>query len=258
MYTIERKEEIINFLERDGKVDVAMLSQHFGASKETIRRDLRDLEQDGLLRRTHGGAVLAEPNKETNEYPLLVRGMQRNEEKNLICRRAAQFIQDGDTIFIDNSSTTINLIKYINKDIRVTVLTNSIQVLLESAKVANNNILVISLGGIFRPNNFSTYGSISVESGKSFYPSKAFLSCNGISQTKMLTDTSVYEVETKRSMIEQSSQTFILADYTKFSTTGTVFLTDLSAVDTIITDAKANPEALQYLDKYHIRLVVAE
>ncbi len=258
MYTIERKSAIVSLLERDKKVDVNEMAAYFGISKETIRRDLRDLEQEGLLTRTHGGAVLNETGRENNEFPLLIRGMRNSEEKNKICRRAARFIEDGDTIFVDNSSTTLNLINYIDKHITVTVITNSIQVLLESAQNPRNNILLICLGGIFRPNNFSTYGNISIEAGKTFYPNKSFISCSGIHPTKFLTDTSVYEVETKRSMMQQSTQTYLLADYTKFTKTGTVFLTDLDSISTIVTDGKASEENLQFLSKYSLNLVIAE
>jgi len=259
MYTIERKSEILDLLERDKKVDVSKIAARFGISKETIRRDLRDLEQEGLLTRTHGGAVLnSDTRKENSEFPLRVRGMRNSEEKNKICQRAAQLIQDGDTIFIDNSSTTLHLLKYINRNMHVTVITNSIQVLLESAQIDNSHILLISLGGIFRPSNISTYGNISIEAGKTFYPNKAFISCSGIHPTTFLTDTSVYEVETKRSMMQQSTQTYVLADHTKFTKGGTVFVSDFSPITAIITDNGADPELLQFLNAYDVDLIIAD
>ena len=258
MYTIERKAEIISLLEKNNKVDVNVLAEMFGASKETIRRDLRELAADGFVKRTHGGAVFTESSKGVQEYPLLVRGVQRFEEKNIICKRAAQYICDGDTIFIDNSSTTSNLLKYIDKSLRVTIVTNSIQLLIESASLKNNNLLMICLGGIFRSTNFSMYGSISQANAKSFYPDKAFVSCKGINPNTMLTDSSVYEVDTKRQMLSLSKEVYILADYTKFSEVGTVGLSDFASVKTIITDEKADVSKLKYLDRYDVTLDIAK
>src|SRR5690554_5049807 len=108
MYNVERKAEIINLLEKQGKVEVKSLARQFQISKETIRRDLAELEREGILTRTHGGAVYNQTGRGAGyEYPVSVRGIQRYHEKNAICRYAAEFIQDGDTVFVDNSSTTV-------------------------------------------------------------------------------------------------------------------------------------------------------
>ena len=120
MYSVERKAEIINMLESTGVVDINNLAAKFGVSKETVRRDLRDLEANSIIQRTHGGAVLAKQHNNTqksHEYLIAVRGIQQFNEKNEICRKAASFIQDGDIIFVDNSSTTMYLSKYVSKDI---------------------------------------------------------------------------------------------------------------------------------------------
>lgn len=114
MYSIERKAEILKFLEQDGKIEVNILAEHFNTSKETIRRDLKDLEAQGALTRTHGGAVSiklqnAQTDTPIHEYPLEVRGIQNYTQKQEICKKAVSFIEDGDTVFVDNSSTTMYL-----------------------------------------------------------------------------------------------------------------------------------------------------
>ncbi|TCL77023.1 DeoR family transcriptional regulator [Hydrogenispora ethanolica] len=258
MFGLERKSEIINILERAGKVDVNSLAERFGACKETIRRDLRELEKEGVIKRTHGGAVLNVSTSKTAqvEFPVSVREIQRYEEKLVICKRAAAMIADGDTIFVDNSSTTIYLLRYIPKDIHVCIITNSLKLLLEAVQVHNPNLQFICLGGVFKESNMSFSGTIPQRIAKDYYPSKAFLSCASITEQQMLTDSSAAEVDTKRMMIERSQSVIILADYTKFLRMGQIFLADFSSIDSIITDNKTDLSALDYLKKYKTELIV--
>ncbi len=259
MFGLERKAEIVSLLERTGKIEVDTLSKRFGACKETIRRDLRELEKEGFLKRTHGGAMLnVTTPKPQLELPVSVREIQHYEEKMIICKMAASMIADGDAIFVDNSSTTIYLIRYIPKNIHVCIITNSLKVLLEAVQVQNPNLEFICLGGIFKMNNMSFSGTIPQKIAQEYYPSKAFLSCASINEQHMLTDSSAAEVDTKRLMIERSQSVIILADYTKFTNMGQIFLADFSAVDYIITDKKTNVFSLDYLKKYQVELLVSE
>lgn len=260
MYSIERKAEIVNLLETSKRVDVSFLAEKFGTSKETVRRDLRELEEDGVIKRTHGGAVLNKSNnpaQHSEEYPITIRGIQRFNEKNRICRRAADFIEDGDTIFIDNSSTTMYLPKYIPAEYNVTIITNSIKVLLEYAASPNPKHVLICLGGIFNPSNLSIYGSSSLKSAEIYYPNKAFLSCAGISSKNILADSSIYEIDTKRMMIERTPEVFMLADFTKFQKNSQIFLCRMSDVQYLITDSKTEINRMDFLDKSNLNIVVA-
>jgi DeoR family fructose operon transcriptional repressor len=258
MYKIERKSEIVNILEQTGKVDVNELSVRFNASKETIRRDLQELEEDGVLKRTHGGAVFGSSYPGSAfELPVAVREIQRFSEKNEICRKAASFIQNGDNIFIDNSSTCIYLIKYIPAELNVTIITNSIKLLSESVNHMSPNHLIISLGGIFNGANHSLYGNTALKNAGEFYPNKSFMSCTAVHQTRLM-DSSILEVDIKRLMIERSQEVFILADYSKFEKSGQVFLSDFSRINTIITDSKTPKERTAFLENTGIRLLTAE
>jgi DeoR family transcriptional regulator, fructose operon transcriptional repressor len=259
MYSIKRKSEIINILEQTGSVDVNDLSGLFKASRETIRRDLREMEKDGLIKRTHGGAVFNAVNPcAADEFPVMVREIQRFSEKNAICKRAASFIQDGDSIFVDNSSTCIYLLKCIPPDIHVTIITNSIKLLLESVNNINPNHLIVCLGGFFNGSNLSMYGNIALKNAAEFYPSKSFMSCAGIHLQNQLADSSILEIDTKRLMIERSQEVFVLADYSKFGKAGHVFLSNFSSIDYIITDSKTQKDHLAFLEKAGIRVIVAD
>jgi DeoR family fructose operon transcriptional repressor len=255
----ERKTEIINLLEKDGKIGVASLADRFGVCKETIRRDLRELETNSVLKRSHGGAfIVSQATRSQDEFPVAVREIQRREEKLAICKKAATLIQDGDAIFVDNSSTTICLIRCIPKDLHVCIITNSLKVLLEGVQVNNPNLRFICLGGELKERNMSLSGTIPQKVAQDYFPNKAFLSCAGINEQRMLTDSSAAEVDTKRLMIERSQKVFVLADHTKFSSIGQVYLAKLTDVNCVVTDRGTDVAALDYLKNHGIDLVVVD
>ncbi len=259
MYNIERKSEIMKLLEQNGRVDVNDLALFFDSSRETIRRDLREMELDGLLKRTHGGAVFEKSNLTgVAELPVVVREIQRIREKTAICKVAAAFINNGDTIFVDNSSTCLYLLQFIPFDYQITLITNSIKLMVGTVESRHINMMTICLGGIFHGSNLSTYGNISLKNAANYYPNKSFMSCAGIHLPDQLTDSSILEVDTKRLMIEQSKEVFILADYTKFDQSGQVFLSNFSNIDTLITDRNANPAAFIPLQQAGVKVIQSE
>jgi Transcriptional regulators of sugar metabolism len=258
MYNIERQYAIVDILEKNSKVSVNDLAEHFQISRETIRRDLKEMEISGLIKRTHGGCV-AIPNKDDRyEYPLIVRSKYHNEAKIAICKKAAEYIADGDTIFIDNSSSCLNLLKFIDPNLKVTIITNSIQLLLESSKYTNDNIVIISLGGVFRANNFSLYGLLSQNNASSFYPVKSFLSCRGVCEDSGFTEVGIYEVETKRIFLEHSKELFFLIDSSKFGDAGSFHLTDISTANYIVTDNKIEQKYVDMVAKHDVKLIIAQ
>lgn len=262
MYNLERHSEIMDQLKKKGSVTVTDLAQFFHISRETIRRDLCELEDSGALKRTHGGAVLQGPlvsdHKKNYESPIQVRNIQNVEEKRLICKAAAAVIQDGDTIFIDNSSTCLSLYKYIPPDIYVTFITNSISFLLECSKKQNPNHTIVCLGGIFKNSNQSIYGNIALENAAHYYPNKAFFSCTGINKNNQITDSGIHEIDIKKALLLHSQTKYLLADYTKFNQVGQVYLMDLSEIDYIITDSKTDLSQLAYLTYSNVEVYAAK
>jgi DeoR family transcriptional regulator, fructose operon transcriptional repressor len=256
MFNIERKSEILKILEQNGRIGVNELSILFNSSRETIRRDLREMEEKGLLKRTHGGAIIDSTSSSiTPEFPVGVREIQRFKEKDAICRSAASFIKNGDSIFVDNSSTCLYLVQYIPADFQITLITNSIKLLMESMETDHAHLIIVCLGGFFNASNLSTYGTISQRNATDFYPNKSFMSCAGIQLPDQLTDSSILEVDTKRLMIEQSQEVFILADHTKFDRSGPFFLSNYSSIDYLITDQNANPGQFAPLEKAGAKVV---
>ncbi len=245
MLAYERKSRIIEYLEQNGKAEVNSLAEMLSVVSETIRRDLRELELQGVLKRTHGGAIMQ--NRKEKEYPVHVRVMKNSVEKDRLCQKAAQYVNEGDLIFVDNSTTLVNLIKYIDNNIQMTILTNSVKVLQEYAQYRKDNVTVICTGGVFNKNNLSLSGTFSDKFVREFFPNKAFLSCHGISSEYGFTDGNLLEVGYKRDMIKLADKVYFLIDHTKFGKLGPIRLGGLDICDVLITNQKPDEEMIVQL-----------
>ncbi|NMA34087.1 MAG: DeoR/GlpR transcriptional regulator [Clostridiaceae bacterium] len=245
MLAYERKSRIIEYLEQNGRAEVNVLARLLGVVPETIRRDLRELETQGVLKRTHGGAVIEHPKE--REYPVQVRVMKNTVEKDMLCRRAAEFINEGDLIFVDNSSTLVNIIRHISDNIHLSILTNSIKVLQEYALYKKDNITMLCTGGVFSRSNLSLSGTLSDSFTREFFPNKAFVSCHGVSAEHGFTDGNLHEVAFRREIISLSEKVYFLVDHSKFGKLGPIKLGGLDICDVFITDRMPPSELEQQL-----------
>lgn len=260
MYIEERRKKILDILNNTGRVDVSQLAEDFGISKETIRRDLKALEESHQLLRTHGGALVQPSSSDYSEYselPANIRSTLNIESKKAICRLAASKIHDGDTIFVDNSTTCIYLCQFLPRDKQITILTNSIPFINECAKISNPNLTVICLGGILKSSNMSLYGAITMKNTMEYFPSKAFVSCTGIISSNQITDFGVQEIDVKRNFLQSSKEVFLLADHSKFRPAGQVYLGTLSDIDYLITDKHADFSYLELSDEFKDKILIA-
>lgn len=202
--------------------------------------------------------MLTETSRGVKEYPFLTRKIRNYREKVRLCKKAATFIEDGDVLFVDNSSTMLSLVACIPAEYRVTIITNSIQILLEAILENRPYLSVISVGGFLRNRNYSLSGTIAVEQLRQFRPNKAFLSCHGISLTDGVTDGSIYEVDAKKEMLSLAKERYLLADSSKFGKSGVVLLSQFDSIDYLITDAVVSDEYRRYIDPYGTKIIVLE
>ncbi|SCY33435.1 DeoR/GlpR family DNA-binding transcription regulator [Alkaliphilus peptidifermentans] len=231
MFPEERKANILRILERNYRIQVNDLTEELKVSESTIRRDLQDLEQEGLLKRTHGGAVKLE---NTSFEPTMDEKEQVNiAAKAEIGKRAAALIEDNDTVILDAGSTTLQIAKNI-KSKNVTVLTNSILIALELSK--NNDVEVVVTGGYIRKEIVSLVGPITDKIIKSFRVDKAFIGANSITIEDGYTTPNIDEAHTKSIMIKSSKEVYIVADNSKFGKVSFSKIADANEVDGIITD----------------------
>ena len=250
MLGIERRQKIVEFIQKDRRVYVANLSQLFDVTEETIRRDLEKLESENLLTRTYGGAVL---NQHTNEdLPFPKRKSTNRELKQKIALKAVDLINDGDTIMMDTSSTCLELLEALQCKRDLTIITNSIKIPYDFAHL---NFNIISTGGVLRSHSLALVGPIAHDTLQKYYVDMAVMSCKGISLDKGVMESNEPESELKKSMLNQAEKFILLADHTKFNKTAFIKFCSLRSVDYIVTDTKPSEKWLELSESQKIEFL---
>lgn len=240
LFAEERKNKILQLLKENDKLLVPDLCECFNVSPATIRNDLRELENAGLLKRTHGGAISnSKTGFELNSYQ---KEVKKHEEKKAIARFAAGLVEDGDTIAIDTGTTTLEFAKMLSDKKGITVVVNDIAIasVLEESSDAN----VIMIGGIIRKNYHCTIGPIAIKALSGLSVDKVFMATNGISVKKGLTTPDMNQAEVKKSMIDIASEVIVLSDSSKIGNNGFSQVAPINAVHRLITDDKIDERDL--------------
>jgi DeoR family fructose operon transcriptional repressor len=232
LFAEERKRLILDLLKEKSKILVPDLCEEFGVSPATIRNDLRELENAGLLKRTHGGAInISKTSFELTSYQKKVTNL---EEKKAIASLAINYVDDGDTIALDTGTTTLELAKLLSTKKHITVVLNDIEI---ASYLENEpNVDVILIGGSLRKGFHCTVGPIAIRSLKGLYVDKVFLATNGISVKSGLTTPNVEQAEVKTAMLNMASEKIVLCDSSKIGNNSFVQVTPISGVDRVITD----------------------
>ncbi|APC38641.1 DeoR/GlpR family DNA-binding transcription regulator [Clostridium estertheticum] len=253
MFPEERKSKILNSLNKYGKVKVCDLSQQYEVSEVTIRRDLQELEEDKMIKRVHGGAVL---NGNTKFEPTFSEKIDKfYDEKESIGRLAASIIVDGDTIALDAGTTTISIARQITAK-NITVLTNSVDVAYELAK--KRDVEVIITGGTLRWETRAMVGPVADNALKNFRVDKVFIGTNGICDSDGLTTPNIIEANTKREMIKIADQTIVVCDHTKFGTVYFAKIVNLDSVDIIVTDNQIDNNIIEEFEEKGVKIIKAK
>lgn len=242
MLAAERRNLILEKLQDEKRVVVSELSEQFGVSEETIRRDLDKLDKEGLATKTYGGAVLVENNN--TDMPFNVRKKKNLQGKKVIADIIAGLIADGDHIFMDPSTTAVSIVKALKGKKRLTIVTNSIEVLVELADASGWDI--ISTGGTLRENYLALVGPKAVENVNSFNADKVILSCKGIDMEKGITDANEMFSQVKKAMLHSSTQRILAVDYTKFEKVAFSQICEVADIDMIVTDVRPSDAWLEY------------
>ena len=249
MLAIERKKESLSVLRKEKTVIVGELAKRFGVSEETIRRDLDKLEKDGHVVKTYGGAVLNEGN--SVELPYVVRKKSNVKAKEQIASIAAEIINDGDTLILDSSSTAVFIAQQIKTKKDITLITNSVEVLMELADVVGWKIF--STGGALKERSSALVGDAAVEYLSRFHVDKAFISCKGIDAEYGFSDSNDMHAAVKRQMIASSSYVCFAVDSSKFDKLSFTSISNFAQVDAVITDVKPSKDWLKIFDENQVR-----
>lgn len=223
-----RSQEILQLVNSRGAISVGELSEKTYASRSTIRRDLEKLEQQGLLRRHHGGAesVLS------LRPPQIIRRQRNQTEKNIIASKAAALVAPNSTIFIDASTTAQYMIPYLSAIEHLTVYTNGADT---AMRLAEARIRVICTGGELLSESMAYIGTEAADTVRKVYFDAAFISSAGFDD-HVVSDWSEEETALRRVVLEQSAKCYFLADHTKQGKRYTYIVCRTNALDKIICD----------------------
>lgn len=256
--TAQKRRELISTYIRDQThIKVIDLMEEFGLTDTSIRRDLSILEDKGILRRVHGGAV------STSEGLQIMDFEDRNShfglEKRKIGEFAANLIQSKDVILLDSGTTVLQVAKHIPNSIRQTgtlrIVTNSTLLLDEVGFWASPNLLL--LGGIYLPEHQATVGPEVLESLQQISAQRVFLGCDGLSIDGGITTAHPLIAETGRAMASRAEQIVVLADHSKLGKAGFVPIMPIAKIDILITDNSAPEHIIKDLRERGIEVLIA-
>ena len=252
MLAVERRNKIEQIITKERSVLVTELAKQFEVTSETIRGDLEKLERQGVLVRTYGGAMIAE-NVEP-ELAITERDTVNYEGKQRIGKRASSLIRDGETIFLDASTSAWHLARYIKTKRGITVITNADKIVSELSDCPH--IHVICVGGQLEARNMSFVGRTAEKTIRdNYYANRFFFSCKGITLSRGLADSSEAEAEIKKAMLDMSESAVFLCDKNKIGKLGVPVISGLDPIDCLITDAKLTEEWTEELAKKDVRLI---
>jgi len=234
LYPTERHQQIMALLNRNGRVSVAELSQIFGVSEVTIRADLQALAARDLIVRTHGGAV---PVQHAPELSLTLRRQQQMDAKERIGVAAAEFVANGDAVFLDASSTALALAHFLRQRRDLTILTHSLVV--AQSMLDAPGVTVVMTGGTLQRETVSLMGTDGLVILSKYNLKTGFFGAHGLSYPEGLTDVSAGEAEVKRQVVALCRQVVALIDATKWGRVGPASFARPEELDIIVTDAQA-------------------
>lgn len=229
----ERYDKILEILEEENYVSAHKLSKLLYVSLPTVRRDLTELALRRQIIRSHGGAK-----KIQNEHivaPLDFRKTINSAEKRKLCRKAAEFVQDNDIVFVDASTTTLQIAEFLSERKNLTVITNGIPL---AATLVKKGLKTYCTGGEIFENSLANFGSFAEDFIQKFNIDVLIFSCHGVNEKGILTDPSLPETQIRKTAIAQSKMTVFLCDETKLRLSAPFNLVPIQKMDHIITNTE--------------------
>ena len=249
----ERIHQIHELLKERKRISLDELCEIFGVSKNTIRRDIAELEEDGIIKKVYGGIVLKEA-EITSLEPFSAREIRNINEKKIIADLAASLVTDGEVIYIDSGTTTMHMLPRLAEKNFLTIVTASIYVLELATRFSNLN--VIATGGNLQPPIKALVGADVVNCIKNYNFSKIFLASTGVSIEHGATNASPLECEVKRELVKKSCAKYLLVDNSKFDVASLMTYSDLSNIDHIVTDKNPPEKYFDFFQKNSVNLIL--
>ncbi len=250
---VERINQIVDLISQQRTVSNSELMDRFGISIETVRRDLDYLEQQGVLRKVYGGAVV---NVSLNSEPEYASRSQTNfKEKNSIAQQAVKLIHPGDTVYLGVGTTVQAMVQYMKNIGPITVFTNAMRTAVELSEIPG--CTVILPGGQVRAQELTLSGFPAEENLIHFNVDKAFIGIGGITEDG-ISDFHIGEACLHRQLVLNARQSVALADSTKLGARAMTNVCTLNQIDLVITDRNAKKHSVKSLEKAGAKVVVAK
>ncbi|PKM51974.1 MAG: DeoR/GlpR transcriptional regulator [Firmicutes bacterium HGW-Firmicutes-7] len=247
----ERIKYIENYISEHELCSLDHLCDVFEISKTTLRRDINILEKMGNIRKVYGGVAINKSNQ-TSTVPFMQREINFHDEKIHIGKMASTYIRDGETIYVDSGTTTLQISHYI-KDKSITIVTNNLNLINECVDCSNINI--ISVGGELSRITKSFTGDLAVNTLSSLNISKSFIAATGISIEAGFSNSLPLETAIKKVAINKSKSVYVMADHTKWGIVSLMTFAKLSAATGIITDLAPPRKYIEYCKTNNIQII---
>jgi DeoR/GlpR family transcriptional regulator of sugar metabolism len=239
-----RRQQILNLLEETGSLDVGDLADRFAVSVVTIRKDLDDLEREGLLQRTFGGAVFSHRSRFNKSF--LERASLHRREKRAIAAAALDYVKDGDTIILDAGTTTLALAQLLKQQVKSAfIITCSVPVALELSSAGYEILL---LGGMVRNKSLALLGRETLAVLDRYRADKAFLGSSGFTAENGHTTPNPDDAQIKEAIMRVSEEIYVLVDSSKYGDQGLTRFAHLRDVDLTITDSHLSKNKVKALE----------
>lgn len=248
MIKSQRINQLKEYVFEHESVSLEELVRHFDVSMNTIRRDVKDLVDSGVFRKVYGGVSV-------NHSTLVV--FDERKDRNLtkkqeIGRLAAQYVEDGDVIFIDSGTTTIEILPFISQK-QITVVTNNFGFIHQAKPYPG--LSIFSTGGMFERKTDSFVGFQSIELLKKYNINKAFVASTGVSLTNGVTNSSPLETDIKSTVVQKSLNVFLLIDDSKFDKYALTTYCALSDIDVLVTNSMPSEDYMRYAKEHNVKIV---
>ena len=252
--TVNRRIKILELIRTHGQVNVKELVESLGVTGVTIRNDLANLEKKRVLIRARGGAIRIDQHNMEEDFPLSGKKKKNLQEKREIGKKAAELIEDGQTIIIDSGSTTFELAKNLKQFSELTVITNALNVAVLLAEFKNINTIVP--GGILKKNSLSLVGILAERGFKDYFCDKLFLGVDGFDLDFGISTPNPEEAHLNQVMIDISKEVIVVTDSSKFQRRGFAFIAPVHKIHTVITDKGILPDHKSKMEGLGIRVLV--
>ncbi|MHB8218487.1 MAG: transcriptional repressor AgaR [Candidatus Sulfotelmatobacter sp.] len=248
----ERRREVLGILQRDGRVLVKDLARHFRTSQITIRKDLEFLDGQGVIQRTHGGAL---PLQSGTLFDPTLREKEKlhRKQKMQIAQAAARLVEEGQSVVLDSGTTTTAIARELKEKAKLTVITNAINI---AAELAGTHIDLILTGGMLRKNSFSLVGPLAERVLRQLSADILFLGVDGFDTKAGLFTPNLLESEVNRAMVEISRRTIAVCDSSKFGRRSLCNIMPVNMVHEVITDKLIPRSDLQTLKDAGVKVTL--